>query len=277
MSPPLPLWQNFQDILQRLVIHDWCALICDYEGLLTPAVDDPATAPLHPVMRQVLLVLLHHPHYRVAIVSGRPLARLQESVQELGTTELYLAGNHGLEIVGPRTIYLDQQAMLLQPQLRSIAQALSRALAGIPGVRVEDNGLILTLHLREVPASYAPVVQRRVLDLVHPALEARSLVLRAGRAVLEIRPRVEWDKGEAVRWIVEHMQSKRPGSHGLTIYIGDDVTNEDAFNVLDTTDLGIVVGTNRQDSLAHYCVETVGQAAQFLAVLSAMTWSTAQV
>lgn len=270
-SQPLSLWRHLQTVLQRVVAHEWCALLCDYDGTLAPIVANPATARLSPVMHQVLTALVHHPRYRVAVVSGRALADLQTRVD--GAT-LYLAGNHGLEIVGPGAAYCHPAIGRLQPQLAALTPALRHDLEEIPGAWIEDKGLTLTVHFRGVPERFVPLLRRRVLRRLRPALEARELALRSGKASLEIRPRVQWGKGEAMRWIVEHMRLGRPATRGFAVYMGDDETDEDAFRALDTAGLGVVVGDNRLYSAAHYCVESVEQTAQFLALLNALTWPT---
>jgi len=267
----LSLWQHLQAVLQHLVAHEWCALLCDYDGTLAPIGADPAAVRLSPAIHQVLTALVHHPHYRVGIVSGRTLVDLRARVD--GTT-LYLAGNHGLEIVGPGVAYCHPAASRLQPQLATLAQDLRQDLEEIPGAWIEDKGLTLTVHFRSVPTRFVPLVRRRVLRRVHAALEARELALRTGKAVLEIRPRVQWGKGEALRWITEHMRLERPATRMCTVYMGDDETDEDAFHALDAAGLGVVVGDNRLYSVAHYCVESVEQTTQFLAVLNALTWPT---
>jgi trehalose 6-phosphate phosphatase len=266
----LSLWQHLQAVLQHLLAHEWCALLCDYDGTLAPIVADPATVRLSPAIHHVLTTLAHHPHYRVAIVSGRSLTDLRARVDGMA---LYLAGNHGLEIVGPGVAYCHPGASRLQPQLATLAQALRHDLEEIPGAWIEDKGLTLTVHFRSVPERFVPLVRRRVLRRVCPALETGGLALRTGKAVLEVRPHVQWGKGEAVRWIIEHMRLERPAARGCTVYMGDDETDEDAFRALDTAGLGIVVG-NRLYSVAHYGVESVEQTTQFLAVLNALTWPT---
>ena len=269
MAQPLPLWQHLQVVLQRFIASEWCALLLDYDGTLTPIVTDPATARLSPAMQQILTALVQHPRYQIAIVSGRTLTDLQGRVAGLA---LYMAGNHGLEIAGPEIGYYHPEAVQLQPQLRILVQDLQQDLEAIPGVWVEDKGLTLTVHMREVPTAYVPLVQRRVLRLLRPALEARTLALRTGKAVLEVRPAIKWDKGVALRWIVEHMCLQRPASGMFPVYIGDDETDEDAFQALGGAGLGILVGCDRLASVAHYYVESVEQTTQFLAMLSGLTW-----
>ena len=271
MTQPLPLWPYLQVVLQRLIASEWCALLLDYDGTLTPFVTDPATAYLSPAMQQILTALVHHPRYQVAMVSGRALADLQGRAAGLA---LYMAGNHGLQIIGPEMEYCHPEAVQLQSHLRILAQDLQQELETIPGAWVEDKGLTLTVHTREVPTAYVPLVQRRVLHLLRSALAARALVLRTGKAVLEIRPAIKWDKGSALRWIVDHMCLKRSASHMFPIYIGDDETDEDAFQTLGAAGLGILVGCDRLSSAAHYYVESIEQTMQFLAMLSGLTWPT---
>lgn len=269
MTQPLPLWPHLQSVLPRLIASEWCALLLDYDGTLTPIVTDPSTAHLSPAMQQILAALVHHPRYQVAMVSGRALTDLQERTEGLA---LYMAGNHGLQIVGPEIEYCHPEAVQLQPHLRTLVQELHQELEMIPGAWVEDKGLTLTVHMREVPTAYVPLVQRRVLRLLRPALEARALTLRTGKAVLEVRPAINWDKGSALRWIVDHMCLRRSASGMFAIYIGDDETDEDAFRALEATGLGILVGCERLSSAAHYYVESVEQTMHFLAILSGLIW-----
>jgi trehalose 6-phosphate phosphatase len=225
-------------------------------------------------MRQVLTLLMQHPHFRVAIMSGRTLAALQRHVD--GQVP-YLVGNHGLEITGPQAIYCHPDARRLRPELVAVAQSPHHHLCHRAGVWVEDKGLTLTVHVRGVPPASRRAVQEQVVRLVRPALETRRLALCKGTAVVEVRPHVRWDKGEAVRWLAEHMRGERPATCPLVIYIGDDETDEDAFRAVRREGLGIVVGEEWLFSAAHYAVASVEQTALFLAVLSGLTWPKPQV
>jgi trehalose-phosphatase len=225
-------------------------------------------------MRQVLTLLVQHPHFQVAIMSGRTLADLQRHVD--GQVP-YLAGNHGLEIIGLQAIYCHPDARRLRPELVAMAQSLHHHLRHRASVWVEDKGLTLTVHVRGMPPASRRAVQEQVVRLVRPALETRRLALRKGTAVVEVRPHVWWDKGEAVRWLVEYMRGERPATCPPVIYIGDDETDEDAFRAVRREGLGIVVGEDWLFSAAHYAVASVEQTAQFLAVLSGLPWPKPQV
>lgn len=269
MAQPLPLWSDLSAVLHRCMAHQRCALLLDYDGTLTPIVADPAEARLSPAVRGVLTALACHPRYRVAIVSGRALADLRACVD---IDAIWLAGNHGLEIEGAGRAYQHPGALQLRPQLAALARALQGELREIPGALIEDKGLTLTVHTRRTPPSLLPTVKRLVFLLAHPVIDAGLLTIRTGKAVWEVRPRVKWDKGKAVHWILEHMRRDMPAAGVFTVYMGDDDTDEEAFRALGSAGIGIVVGDDRHDSAAQYSVESVAQTAQFLALLNALPW-----
>jgi trehalose 6-phosphate phosphatase len=236
-------------------------ILLDYDGTLTPITPDADAAYLSPTMQELLSGLTQHPRRRVAIVSGRGLGDLRRRVVGNG---LYLAGNHGLEIEGPGGRYEYPEVHRWRPQIRALAQDLRRDLADLPGVFIEDKGVTLSVHYRRVPQACVPLVKERLIARVGPAVEAGVFTLRSGKAVIEVRPHVPWDKGEAVRWIVDHMRQELPASSLLAIYVGDDDTDEDAFRVLAATGIGIVVGSERQHSAAHYYAASVEEVERLL-------------
>jgi len=153
MTQPLPVWRHLDAVLQRCTAHAWCAVLLDYDGTLAPLVADPATACLSPATRQVLTLLVQHPHVQVAIMSGRTLADLQAHVD--GQVP-YLAGNHGLEMAGPQAIYCHPDARRLRPELAAVAQSLQSHLRAHAGVWVEDKGLTLTVVVRKNAVASPP-------------------------------------------------------------------------------------------------------------------------
>jgi trehalose 6-phosphate phosphatase len=269
MSPPLLLWNHLEPLVQRCVAHDYCVLFLDYDGTLAPIVLDPAAAHMTLGMQQVLSTLVHHPRYRIGIVSGRALADLRTRV---GGDRLYRAGNHGLEIEGPGISFEHPEVGRLRPDLDALAQAMKGDLQAIPGAWVEDKGLTLSVHFRRVPTASVPEVRARLLRHAGPGIDAGRLTLRTGKAVLEIRPHIQWSKGEAVRWILEQIRLERPAASVLALYVGDDDTDEDAFRVLAAGGVGIVVGHDRHCSAARYYVESTDEVERLLTVLSTLSW-----
>jgi trehalose 6-phosphate phosphatase len=84
VPPPLHLWNHLETLVQRCLAHECCALFLDYDGTLTPIIEDPDSARLSSTMEHVLTALMQHPRYRVGIVSGRALGDLRTRVPRTG-------------------------------------------------------------------------------------------------------------------------------------------------------------------------------------------------
>jgi trehalose-phosphatase len=201
----------------------------------------------------LLLGISADEHRVVAIVSGRERADLQARV---GLPGLIYAGNHGLEISGPGFIFIEPTAVGYRECLQQLAEALVPRLKDIQGARVEDKGLTVSVHWRQAPAESAEEIRR----IVHGALENTShpFLLTTGDKVYDIRPRVYWHKGSAVHWIRERLGMQ----DALTVYVGDDATDEDAFAAL-PDDITVKVGEG-SETAAVYHVRDPADVKQFL-------------
>jgi trehalose-phosphatase len=228
-------------------------LVClDLDGTLIPIVHDPAVARLSPSMQQGLSTLGSCQQVSLAILSGRERADLQARVDLPG---LIYAGNHGLEISGPGWLFVERTAAEHCQAIQALAADLSKKLEHVPGTLVEDKGLTLSVHYRQVATADVEEVQ-----LVHSALAGSSYPfhLTASDMVFEISPRVEWNKGDAVGWIKE--QVGKPGA--LVLYVGDDITDEEAFAAF-PENITIKVG-GAAETRAHYRVEDLTEVQRFL-------------
>jgi len=218
-----PLLAHLPEIAPRLRAAGSLVLFLDFDGTLTPLMDDPSKVQLPPDMRQALQQLASQEGVTVGILSGRQRADVQERIAIPG---LIYAGNHGLEISGPGMIFIEPTSVTWREPLQELAGQLAQRLQALAGVFVEDKGLTLSVHYRQAGEAVGEEVRR----LVHGALERTThpFVLTMGDKVYEIRPRVYWNKGTAARWILEQLNQPDP----LIFYVGDDVTDEDAFSAL---------------------------------------------
>ena len=167
-------------------------------------------------------------------------------------------GNHGLEIESGSIRFRQPQAEALRPELQSLVLQLRRALNAIDGAAVEDKGLTATVHFRRVPE----VLRDRVHAVTFATVgDSERFVCREGKMVLEVNPRLEWHKGHAVEWIRREILPP----HSLPVYIGDDVTDEDAFSALAD---GVTVRVGSPcNTKARYCLPDVHAVSQFLQYL----------
>jgi alpha,alpha-trehalase len=237
------------------------ALFLDYDGTLTPIVERPEQAYLAPEMRAILKTVAERS--TVAIVSGRGLKDVQERVALEG---LYYAGSHGFEIDGPGQERIrNEKGCEALPALNEAENELRRLLTDIQGALVERKKYSVAVHYRRVAAGQVEMVE----DKVDVVLQRHSGLRKGrGKKVFELQPDVDWDKGRAVLWLMErlglHSEAVRP------IYIGDDVTDEDAFRVMQKQGVGIVVhGGEERHSYASYGLVDPEEVLTFLENLSA--------
>jgi trehalose 6-phosphate phosphatase len=249
----LPLFESIPQIQDQLAKAAHLLICLDFDGTLAPIALHPAEVQLPPDVAQLLESLVQCPNTSVAIVSGRDRTDLQARV---GIAGLIYAGNHGLEISGPGFIFIEPGAVAHRTALGKLATTLAQKLHGFAGVFVEDKGLTLTVHYRLAGDHAADEVKQ----IVHAALANAShpFLLTVGDKVYEIRPRVYWHKGEAVAWIREKLG--KPDA--LVVYLGDDVTDEDAFEAL-KNDITVNVGPSGETA-ARYHLAGPGDVKRFL-------------
>ncbi len=259
------LLENWEETAERIREAERVLLAFDYDGTLTPIVSRPEDARLGEETRALLGTLSCRPRYRVAVVSGR---RLDEVRDLVGLPGLIYAGNHGLELEGGGWRFLHPAGEKARPVLEAAAAELQKGLAGIAGARVEDKGLTISVHLRRVSREDRP----RALETVNAAAARRSGELRVtrGKEVIEFRPAVDWGKGEILAWLAEKIGREKPGSPVLTVYTGDDRTDEDAFLAVGESGITIKVGGAGKPSAAAYRLEDCAGVKIFLARLRSL-------
>jgi len=230
------------------------ALFLDYGGTLASIRDRPEDARLSEDMRLILRSVARVA--QVVVVSGRNLDEVSELV---GLRELTYAGNHGLEIRGPDLrLELPEGIDALDDLDRATAD-LTAALQPISGVRLTRKRFAIVVHYRQHTGggsdAVASVVKR--VQAHFPRLH-----LTGGKAVIELLPNIDWDKGRAVRWLLSELGLDGP--EVLPIYLGDDVTDEDAFRAVRGRGLGILVSDRPEPSAALYRVRDTDHVAELL-------------
>lgn len=232
------------------------AILLDFDGTLAPIVPLPDDARLTADARAVVQALSRAPGAYVAVVSGRGLADVRDRV---GIEGIAYAGNHGMEIEGPGIHRLHPAAAAARPLLEVVIERSASALSRIEGAALEDKGLTLTVHYRRVARPLVEAV-RDVVDRAVAGLE--GLRVTEGKEVLEVRPRVDWHKGRAVEFLLRQFEG---GPAAPVIYIGDDTTDEDAFEAVGARrgGAGIIVGGHlTTNATAH--LESVDEVTRLL-------------
>ncbi|WP_299821360.1 trehalose-phosphatase [uncultured Pontibacter sp.] len=235
------------------------AVFLDYDGCLSPIVKDPAKAILSAGMRNTLQQLAKV--CSVAIVSGRDRADVARLVQ---LDNLYFAGSHGFDISGPDNMHTEPGgAKAALPALDAAAEELNQQLNSIQGALVERKRYAIAVHYRNVQDSEVEELKRITAAVLgaHPALKEGL-----GKKIIELKPNLDWHKGKAVFWLMEELNLNKPDI--VPLYIGDDITDEDAFASLQGRGVGILVGEHDDKTAAEYRLENVEEVETFLQKLT---------
>ena len=231
------------------------AVFLDYDGTLTPIVDDPKEATLPDRTRKMIRRLAQY--YSVAVISGRDLGDVQTMV---GIDNIAYAGSHGFDIAGPGGKYRNQEmGEPFLPTIEHAEQELRKAVSDIPGARIEHKRFAVTVHYRQVRSADIDSLKQRFDRVSSHYPELRK---STGKKVIELRPNINWDKGRALLYLLKALYTD--SSRVVPLYIGDDTTDEDAFRAISDRGITIVVGREKRQTAAHYMLGDPKEVAKFL-------------
>jgi trehalose 6-phosphate phosphatase len=250
-----------EGIIEDVRSHSRRAFFLDYDGTLTPIVRDPSKAFLSPPYRETIASVVAREGNFVCIISGRSIDQLREFI---GLKDLFLVGNHGMEISGPDVAYVNEGALRAKPLMGEIAETLRSTQRDFEGTVVEDKGLTVSLHYRTVPERQHPHLKRSFYQAMEKFLATNAVIVTGGKKILEVRPHAVWNKGSAVEWLLGCLSEHSPGEKPYPIYIGDDKTDEDGFRALKSRGLTILVSPRRRSSEASYFIRDVEDVYRFL-------------
>ena len=255
---PVSLWQSpWPEQLSRTTSR---LLLClDYDGTLAPIAARPEEARPTAALLALLTQLVACRHLAVAIVSGRALSDLRTLLPVQG---LVFVGFHGCEVSTA-----DGKTRLLVPggmvplAIARLRQEIAPMLVDMPGFLLEDKRYALALHYRQAKPADKWIIEEFLAAVRAYRGKGIALEVIHGKEVVEVRP-VGGNKGRAVQFLLA-------GSYAntLPIYIGDDVTDEEAFTVLGEQGVTIVVADPPRPSAAQYYLRNVSEVLRFLAGL----------
>jgi trehalose 6-phosphate phosphatase len=243
------LLKNLAEVKACVVAAKRMHVMLDYDGTLTPIVTDPSMALMNNDMKRTLRRISQKPSCTLSIVSGRSLSQVRALV---GIKSVYYIGNHGLEINGPNLNYVDPAAQKCRKSFDEISSRLHH-LESL-GARIEDKQLTLTVHYRQASPRVVPIIKETVRSATR---SSPNVKVSWGKKALEIRPRTDWNKGIAARWLIRRL------GKGLPIYVGDDRTDEDAFSEL-SDGITILVSQRWKSSFAKYRLDDPQDVEDFL-------------
>jgi alpha,alpha-trehalase len=179
-------------------------------------------------------------------------------------SDLAYAGSHGCDIAGPPAA--DGAAPLrlevgegIPEKIEQAAERLRRDLAEIEGVVIEPKRFAISIHFRLADERDLPRIERAV----DGALAAVPGLRKGhGKKLFELRPDLDWDKGRALLWLLDALGLDRPDV--LPFYIGDDLTDEDAFRAVAGRGIGILVAAESRETAAEYQLRDTEEVVELL-------------
>lgn len=197
-------------------------LFLDFDGTLSEIVDDPAAArPVAGIAAE--MARLSRRLGLVAVVSGRTARELLEWFGP----EVEVWGLYGAERSIDGTVRVADHLASYEPLIKAVVQEAERRAEdlGIPGLLVEDKGFMVGLHWRQ--AADRAAAGGAMTSLAERLAAEHDLVQAPGKCAVELRPPLEWSKGDVV--------SDRTASSGLAgaAFVGDDRGDLPAFDALD--------------------------------------------
>ena len=242
------------------------AVFLDYDGTLTPIVDRPEDAVISEGMREAVRGLAAR--CPVCVVSGRDRPVVQRL---MGVDDLIVAGSHGFDIWSPAGGEIRrEEGEDFRGLLEAVEARLRDELGPVEGALVEPKKSSVAAHYRLVSEEERPRVGRVVEEILadHPG----ELKVTPGKMVYEVQPNIDWDKGKAVLYLLGALDLDRDDV--VPMYLGDDITDEHAFEALSGRGIGIFVGraddpeTAGRTTSADYALHTFEEVERFLGTLA---------
>lgn len=242
------------------------AVFLDYDGVLTPIVDRPEDAVMSESMRATVRDLAAR--CPVCVISGRDRRVVQRL---MGVDDLVVAGSHGFDIWTPREGTITHDAATGYEELVArVTERLRTEVGSIRGVTVEPKHASVAVHFRLA----APEDHDQVAAIVRALLaeHADELKVTPGKMVYELQPKIDWDKGKAVVYLLGVL--RLDSGDVVPMYLGDDITDEDAFRALKGRGIGIIVGhpddaeVADRPTAAEFVLSSTDEVERFLTTLA---------
>ncbi|KYK21116.1 hypothetical protein AYK25_03835 [Thermoplasmatales archaeon SM1-50] len=257
------LFNHSDEIYKKILKSDVIFIFLDYDGTLVSFKDSPAKVITPERIKKVLRLLIQIQKIKVIIVTGRTLEDIKKL---LHVKRLSFIALHGLYIDSPEGVQFQRKtAQKTRSLITVIKKNMHSILKEEKGAYLEDKGLTVVFHYRLLPKNRIRILRETFKTIVRDYDKKKILEFINGAKVIEARPK-GWNKGNAIELFLSHFANTKKI---LPIYIGDDITDEDAFRTLAKKGITIhVTHEKKRKTAAHYWVKNPEEVAFFLESLA---------
>lgn len=235
---------HLPEILEK-IRKNGCVLMLDFDGTLSPIVARHKDAVITESLRSLLKRCFAN--FPVAIISGRSLNDVK---RRIGIRGISYAGSHGLEFKmqnssGPLRVNMPKATLRA---FRSAKNNIRKTLKDFSDVSIEDKKLSYAIHYRSLSPALAKLFRKKAASAVAPYLRAGTMRVINDLYTFDMMPDVNRTKGECAKYLYSRLRENR---NAVPIYIGDGVTDEDAFKAF-KTGVTIRVGKKMGSSARYF-------------------------
>jgi len=254
---------DVQQAIEALPLDEPLIVLADFDGTLAEFHPNPAAPMLTDVRREWLRDIAAHSLTAVGIVSGRRVQDLRRRAPL--PPHGYYAGLHGMEIEEGGRRWQHPDLDRARAHVTELIAELERVVDAYPAAIIEDKAASVAIHVRGVGYEHRAAALELADACAEPWLAGGRLRRLEGSLVIEYLPNIACHKGDAVEWIARDVE-ERLGRPGWVLFMGDDVTDEDAFRAI-TRGIGVLVGS--RPTAAKYQLDGIADVDTLLRWLTA--------
>lgn len=247
------LFDKWPELSLKIKDHHICIFL-DYDGVLAPIADTPNQAVLPKITKCILKKLSCKPNFTVAIISGRSIKNIIDMVKI--KKNLVYAGNHGLEFGNSQTTFEIPLALQYKSEFKQLKKELISGLANIKGVLIEDKKISFSVHYCLANKIDIPRIKSIFKNVITSLKMQDKIIVFTDKKTLEITPNILWNKGKIVLLMLTLIRSLIKHENITPIYIGDGLTDENAFRALKKHGITIYVGDSKRTQADYYIKNT---------------------
>ena len=214
------------DLIGEALRHFPFGLITDFDGTISRTAPTPQQAKVSPLCHYYLSRLCNQLAL-VAAISGRPAVEVKNMIKIDGMVYI---GNHGLERWTEGHSDFPKDVQGYSKVIKAVVEELTPLLS-IEGISIENKGITASIHYRLCREHQS--VERRILTAIENSPQARSLRIIQERMAIDLLPPVKVNKGTATLDLIQGYNLQGG------IYLGDDLTDVDAFRAIHTASHGL--------------------------------------